>query len=93
MQTFNSKARVKIAEITPLDVGDLLQVGDVLYRTVAADNQIEHVTFSVAVPAEIAPFLSKDIPVSLLMENSQRALCRKCRLILSVRAVAMMIMR
>ena len=71
VQTFNSQARVKIAEITPHDVGDLLQAGDVLYRTVAADNQIQHVTFSVAVPAEITPFLSRDVPVSLLMENSR----------------------
>ncbi len=71
LQTFNSEARVKIAEITPHDVGDLLQAGDVLYRTVVADNQIQHVTFSVAVPAEITPFLSKDVPVWLLMENSR----------------------
>ncbi len=71
MQIFNSRARVKIAEITPHDVGDALQAGDVLYRTVAADNSVEHVTFSIAVPAEIAPFLSKTIPVFLLMQNNR----------------------
>ncbi|MCH9844979.1 MAG: hypothetical protein K0U39_05675 [Alphaproteobacteria bacterium] len=71
IQRFNSRARVKIAEITPHDVGDALQAGDVLYRTVAADNSIEHVTFSVAVPAEIAPFLSKDTPMFLLMQNNR----------------------
>ncbi|MCH9852114.1 MAG: hypothetical protein K0U45_01265 [Alphaproteobacteria bacterium] len=71
MQVFNSRARVKIAEITPHDVGDAVQSGDVLYRTVTADNSIEHVTFSVVVPAEIAPFLSKDIPVWLLMQNNR----------------------